>query len=190
MTTTKPAHSADTVINGVNVTRMGETIDTVKKTRRSRNSNSGPKITGYPADTTGRPSTDFTVPVRKIPCAHKPFVLDADEPPVLLGEDKGPNLVEYALTALISCMTTTMVYHAAAQGIKIEEIESTLEGDLDLQGFLGLRADIREGYKNIMVHFKVKSDASPEVLAALARNSPVFDVITNPVPVSVSVTMK
>lgn len=188
--TTQSIHSADKVINGVNVTRMGETIDTVKK---------DPKIAKF----------QFRANNRWVSCGHnqttihgfygagvedtvrtQPFVLDADEPPVLLGKDKGPNPLEYALTALISCMTTTMVYHAAVQGIKIEEIESTLEGDLDLQGFLGLREDIRKGYENITVHFKVKSDASPEVLVALAKNSPVFDVVTNPVPVSVSVTMK
>lgn len=190
MTTTKPAHSADTVINGVNVTRMGETIDTVKKDPKIAKFQFRAKnhwISGGHNRTTihGFYGAGAEDTVRT-----QPFVLDADEPPVLLGEDKGPNPVEYALTALISCMTTTMVYHAAAQGIKIEEVESTLEGDLDLQGFLGLRADIRKGYENITVHFKVKSDASPEVLAALARKSPVFDVITNPVPVSVSVTMK
>ena len=60
--------------------------------------------------------------------------MDCDEPPVLLGEDKGANPVEYVLAALSGCLTTTLAYHAAAQGIDIEGIESTFEGDLDLWG--------------------------------------------------------
>jgi hypothetical protein len=70
---------------------------------------------------------------------RSPFVLDADEPPLLLGRDIGPNPVEYALTALAACVTTSIVYHAAAKGIAIRSMESKLEGDIDLQGFLGLR---------------------------------------------------
>jgi uncharacterized OsmC-like protein len=184
---TETVNIHDTIVNGVNVTRMGETITTVKN---------DPKIAKFQF----RAQNKWIVGGHNQTTIHgfygagaedtnrsKPFILDADEPPVLLGEDKGPNPVEYVLTALISCMTTTMVYHAAAQGIRIEAIESTLEGNLDLQGFLGLREDIRKGYENITIHFKVKSDASPETLAALAKNSPVYDVVTNPVPVSVSV---
>jgi uncharacterized OsmC-like protein len=184
-TETDNAH--ETVVNGVNVTRMGETIETVKndpKIAKFQFRAQNKWIIGGHNQTTihefygaGAEDTNRT----------EPFILDADEPPVLLGEDNGPNPVEYALTALIACMTTTMVYHAAAQGIRIEAIESTLEGDLDLQGFLGLREDIRKGYENITVRFKVKSNASPEALAALAKNSPVYDVVTNPVPVTVSV---
>jgi uncharacterized OsmC-like protein len=82
-------------------------------------------------------------------------------------------------------MTTTMVYHAAARGITIESVESELEGDLDLHGFLRLDENVRNGYENVRVKFKVKSDASPEQLADLARISPVFDIVTNPVDVSV-----
>jgi uncharacterized OsmC-like protein len=120
---------------------------------------------------------------------ERSFNLDADEPPLLLGNDNGPNPVEYALTALASCMTTTMVYHAAAQGIRVESVESWLEGDLDLHGFLGLKDDVRKGYENVRVSFKVKADAPPEQLADLARSSPVYDIFSNPVPISVDVEM-
>ena len=71
-----------------------------------------------------------------------PYDLDADEPPVLLGEDQGANPVEYVLTALSACLTTSLVYHAAARGIRIDEVESHLEGDLDLRGFLGLSESV------------------------------------------------
>jgi uncharacterized OsmC-like protein len=114
-------------------------------------------------------------------------VLDADEPPVLLGEDQGANPVEFVLHALAACLTTSMVYHAAARAIRIESIESRLEGDLDLRGFLGLSKDVRPGYQNLRVNFTVKSDAPAETLRELTQFSPVFDMMTNPVPVAISV---
>ena len=118
----------------------------------------------------------------------EPFVLVADEPPVLLGEDQGANPVEFVLHALAACLTTSMVYHAAAQGIKIESVESRLEGDLDLRGFLGLSQEVRPGYQNLRVLFTVKSDAPAEKLRELTKHSPVFDIVSNPVPVAISVT--
>ena len=73
--------------------------------------------------------------------AHKQeFELHADEPPILAGNDEGANPVEHLLHALASCVTTSMVAHAAVRGIHIEELESKLEGDIDLRGFLGLDA--------------------------------------------------
>lgn len=120
----------------------------------------------------------------------KPFILDADEPLALLGEDKGANPVEFVLHALAACLTTSMVYHAAAQGIRIEEVESNLEGDLDLHGFLGLSDTIRSGYQNLRVKFTVKTDAPAEKLREFMKRSPVFDIVTNPVPVAIAVTTK
>lgn len=116
-----------------------------------------------------------------------PFVYEADEPPVLLGDDRSANPVEFVLHALAACLTTSMVYHAAARGIQIEEVESTLEGDLDLQGFLGLSEDVRKGYENIRVSFRVKSDAPVEALQECAMMSPVFETLTRPVPVDVDI---
>jgi uncharacterized OsmC-like protein len=115
------------------------------------------------------------------------FVLTNDEAPVLLGADRGPNPVEYLLNALAGCMTTTMVYHAALQGIDIEGIESELEGELDLRGFLQLEPTIRQGFSNVKVKFKVKSSAQAELLKELAQRSPVYDMIVNPVAVELTV---
>ena len=92
----------------------------------------------------------------------RPFVYDEDEPPVLLGEDHGANAGEYALAALSSCLTSTLIYHAAAQGVVIDEVETTLSGDIDLQGYLGMSENVRNGYERVKVTFKVKSDASKE----------------------------
>jgi len=118
----------------------------------------------------------------------RPFELDADEPPLLLGEDIGPNPVEYALTALAACVTTALVYHAAAKGIKLNAVESRLEGDIDLRGFLGISDDVRRGYENIRIYYKIDADVPDEELEELIRMgtkySPVFDTFTNPVTVT------
>lgn len=120
----------------------------------------------------------------------EPFVLMNDEAPVLLGTDKGPNPVESLLSALAGCMTTTMVYHAAAAGIIIEEVESELQGELDLRGFLKLDPSVRKGFSNITVKFRVKSNASPELLKELAEGSPVYDMVCNPVPIKLTIETK
>ena len=120
----------------------------------------------------------------------QPFVLAADEPPVLLGKDSAANPVEHLLHALASCLTTSMVYHAAARGVHIEEVESSLEGDLDLRGFLDLDKNTRNGYQGIRVNFKIKADVPDEKLHEVSQlgpgHSPVFDSLTNGVPVSVT----
>lgn len=120
----------------------------------------------------------------------KPFVFDNDEGDVLLGEDNGANPVEFVLHALAGCVTTTTVYHAAARGITIDELETTLEGDLDLQGMFALDPKVPSGYQNIRVTMKIKSDAPPEKLEELKnfyKLSPVFGTLTSPVNVAVRV---
>jgi uncharacterized OsmC-like protein len=123
--------------------------------------------------------------------AKRPFVMDNDEPPLLLGEDRGANPVEQVLHGLAGCLTTSLVYHAAARGIRIDSVESRLEGDLDLRGFLGISDDVRNGYEKIRVTFDVKGDATPEQVEELVqlaqKRSPVFDVVSRPVPVEVKV---
>ena len=111
-----------------------------------------------------------------------PFILDADEPPLVAGNDTAPNSVEYVLHALVSCLTGTLVYHAAVQGLVIEAIESTSEGDMDVRGLLGMSEDVRKGYNHIRVHMRVKSDASAEQLTDLAMYSPVYDIVSKSVP--------
>jgi len=119
-----------------------------------------------------------------------PFILEGDEPPVLLGGNAGPNAVEAVLHALASCLAVGFVYNAAAQGVQVDSLEFDLEGDIDLHGFLGLSEQIRPGYQNIRVSYRVKSDAPREKLEELCeyvqKTSPVLDIIRNPVPVSVT----
>jgi uncharacterized OsmC-like protein len=120
----------------------------------------------------------------------QPFVLEADEPPVLLGGDVAANPVEHLLHALAACLTTSMVYHAAARGIEIQEVESALEADIDLQGFLDLDRNVRKGLQGIRVNFKIKADVPDQQLQRICqlgpRYSSVYDSLTNGVPVSVT----
>ncbi|MHC4479709.1 MAG: OsmC family protein [Planctomycetota bacterium] len=119
----------------------------------------------------------------------EPFVLEGDEPEILLGTDQGPNATEAALHALASCLSTTFIYHAATQGVRVDGLELELEGDLDLRGFLGLAPEVRNGYQAIRVTLRASGDAPEGKLKALCdlaqKRSPVFDVMTNGVAVSV-----
>ncbi len=120
---------------------------------------------------------------------HTPaFELVNDEPAVLLGTDKGPNPVEYVLHALAGCLTTTLAYHAAARGIEIRGVATRFEGDIDLHGFLGLDPKVRRGFQAIRVAFEIDADiddaAKQELIAMAQKYSPVFDIVTNGVPVT------
>jgi len=120
----------------------------------------------------------------------EPFAVEGDEPPVLLGENYGPNAVDSVLHALASCLAVGFVYNAAAQGITVESLEIDLEGNIDLHGFLGLSGDVRPGYEQIILTYHVKSDAPREKIIELCeyvqRTSPVLDIIRNPVSVTLS----
>ena len=119
------------------------------------------------------------------------FTMDADEPAILAGDDNGANPVEHLLHALASCLTTSMVAHAAVRGIAIEEVESEFEGDIDLNGFLGLDANVPKGYTAIRAKFRVKADPKDmDQIRELARFSPVYNTLTNGTPVDVQVAMK
>lgn len=121
----------------------------------------------------------------------QPFELHADEPPILAGEDQAPNPVEHLLNALAGCVTTSMVAHAAVRGIHIDELESELEGDIDLRGFLGLDPSVPKGYTNIRLKFKVKTDEENlKKLKSLAEFSPVYNTITHGAKVDIEIEPK
>lgn len=120
----------------------------------------------------------------------EPFVVEGGEPPILLGQNEGPNAVEAVLHALTSCLAVGFVYNAAAQGIQVRSLEFDVEGDVDLRPFVGLTDEVRPGYEGIRVRYRVDADAPRETLEELCdyvqRSSPVLDVLRNPVPVTVS----
>jgi len=174
-------------VNGVNVTQLGENINAIKET---------PELSQFKFRVTNRwiegtynqaTVNDF-YGVKQEHGGRKPMVYDIDEPPVLLGGDKGPNPVEYLLVGLSGCVTTAMVAHAAARGIEIKSLETFLEGNLDVQGFLGLSDTIPVGYQGITVSFKIDAELSDEEkqeLIQLAQQySPVLSSLINPVPVN------
>jgi uncharacterized OsmC-like protein len=179
--------------NGVDVDRLFGTIDAIKKTSAIAKFKFRIRNEWLGCGHNRSEIRDFYGAGQDINHAAK-FVLDADEPEILLGQDKGANPVEYLLHALAACVTTAMVYHAAAKGIEIEEVESHIDGDIDLQGFLGLRQDVRRGFEAIRMRFKVKADVTDEQLEELVKlgpsYSPVFDSITNGVPVAVTAERK
>jgi uncharacterized OsmC-like protein len=173
------------VVNGVDVVRMAQTIEAVRGRPELADFKFRAK-NHWVGGGHNRIRVDGYYGTCQELKRQGPFVLDADEPPVLLGTDRGVNPVEYLLAALSSCMTTSLAYHGAAQGIEVEAIESDYEGDIDLRGFLGVDAGVRKGYREIRVTFKVKSDADVPTLGKIVRYSPVFDVVTNPTPVKIS----
>lgn len=119
------------------------------------------------------------------------FVVDADHPAVLVGADNGPLPVELLLAALASCLTGSIGNIAAARGIELHEIESTIEGEMDVQGILGLSEEVRNGFQKIRIDFRIAGDASDDKLRALVEQSrarsAVFDVVTNRVPVEMTI---
>src|SRR5205814_4959668 len=119
------------------------------------------------------------------------FVLDAGEPAVLVGTDTGPNPAETLLHALAACLTTSLVYVAAARGVRLTEVSSTLEGEMDVRGALGLSDEVRNGFEKIRVSFRIEGDAPPEklqeILTRAQQRSAVFDMVTNGIPVTVDV---
>lgn len=120
----------------------------------------------------------------------EPFMVEADEPLVLLGENRAPNAGEYLLQAIAACVSGTMVYHAAARGIALDGLECSVHGDVDLRGFLGLDPDVRPGFGQIRVAVTAKGNFTDDQfaeLAGLSRYSPVRDSVANPVDVAIDV---
>ena len=116
------------------------------------------------------------------------FVYDGDHPPVLCGKGNAPTPVEFLLHAIAGCITAGI---ASARGVELESIECTVEGDLDVQGLLGLSDEVRNGYQALRLSYKIKGDADDDTLRKIVAQSQarsaVYDVLTNGVPVSIEV---
>ncbi len=120
------------------------------------------------------------------------FTFDADHPELFAATDAGPTPVEFVLHALASCITAGIASVAANRGITLHKVTSTIEGDLNLQGLMGIDADVRNGYTALRLSFHLEGDASTEELERLVaqstRRSAVFDIVTNGTPVAIEVT--
>jgi uncharacterized OsmC-like protein len=183
--------TAEAIRNGVDTEQLFGTLDAIKADPslarfqfRARNR----WIDGAHNRSTIR---DFYAANQEDTSRAEEFVLDAGEPAILVGTDTGPNPAECLLHALAACLTTSLVYVAAARGVRLTEVESTLEGDMDVQGALGLSDEYRNGFEQIRVSFRVAGDATEEklheIVARAQQRSAVFDMVSNGVPVTVDV---
>jgi uncharacterized OsmC-like protein len=118
------------------------------------------------------------------------FVIDAGEPAILLGTDTGANPAEFLLHALAACLTTSIVCVAAARKVELTSVESTLTGDMDVRGALGVDDEPRNGFERISVSFRVQGNAPERKLREVVERarSAVYDMVTHGVPVAVEVT--
>jgi len=177
------------IVNGVNVTQLFETIENIKENKEIAKFNFRAKNKWVDGTENHTTISDF-YGACKTHSRKKPHVFVKDEPQILLGKDRGANPVEYLLAGLAGCVTTSFIAHASARGIKIDSVESTLEGDIDLQGLLQTDKTVNPGYGGINIKFKIESDASEETLQdliELAKNvSPVANTISRPTPINVS----
>ena len=185
--TTEQAH---TVTNGVDLESLGQTVQAIQNNPELGKST----FHAYNKWVSGGHNRTHVSCFNSLGAEHehnRPFDLDADEPAALGGTDTGANPVEHLLNALAACVTTSMVAHAAVRGIEIDEIESQLDGDIDLNGFLGLNPKTPKGYQRIGVRFKVKT--APEnlpKLKALAAFSPVYNTLLHGTDVDIKIDPK
>lgn len=177
-------------VNGVDVDTLMETVGAIRTDPEMGIARFRASNTWLGGNRNRTAVTGFHAAKQDIPHAQS-FDMEADEPPILAGQDEAPNPVEHLLHALASCLTTSMIAHAAVRGIAIEELESELEGDIDLNGFLGLDPSVPKGYTEIRAKFRVKADPSDiEEIESLATFSPVFNTIAEGANVEISVDMK
>ena len=119
------------------------------------------------------------------------FSFDADHPEIFASEDLGVTPVEFVLVGLASCLTAGVAAVAQNRGIQLRSVEAKLEGSMDIQGILGIDSDVRNGYDDIKVTFKIDADASKKEIEALVaqsqKRSAVYDIVTNPTNVQVEV---
>lgn len=181
------AKPAVNTVNGVDVGALVDTIAAIEGNPQIAKFNFRLSNRWHGGDKNRSVIKDFTGALGEQRTDGKVFNLENGEHQVLLGRDEAPNPVEFLLHALIGCMTTTTAYHSAARGITVEAIDSQIDGDLDLRGFLGLSPDVRKGYSAIRVSMRVKTKASAATIKEITGMSPVLDVVSRSVPVAVQV---
>lgn len=176
-------------LNGLDTTQLYQTVEAIKKQPEIAKFEFRAKNKWIGGAENRSEIRDFYGAGQEDSSRTEPFVLVSGEPPVLLGTNQGVNPVEFLLHSLAACITTTLVMHGTARGIRIEEISTRLEGDIDLQGFLGLDDSVSPGYEQIRVKVHIKADCSEEELNDLLEfskeHSAVVRSLSRPVPVIV-----
>lgn len=176
------------IVNGVDVRKLEETIDEINEDP-DRASFSFHAINEWLDGTRNRTVVNKYSGVNTSVELKKPFIMQADEPPTLLGEDSAPNAIMSLLHSLASCLSVTIVYNAAIRGMIIDELTIEMEGDVDIHGFLGLSQEVRPGFQDVRVKIDLKSDSSRREIEDLLRYSqkvsPVLDSLRNRIPVEI-----
>jgi len=177
-----------TILNGVNVTQLVETVKAIQgnpslaqfKFRTTTEWEGGPRTVTKAQDFFGAGTEDKS--------RVEPLTIISDEPPMLLGQNTGANAMELVMAAFASCLSVGIIFNAAVRGIKVDNLEFKMEGDIDLLGFLGLSETVRPGFQGIKATCLIKSDAPREDVKELfeycRKTSAMLDILTNPVPVS------
>ena len=190
MTMTPPISSAANVDNGVNVTALLGAREALEQTPEAakfkwraacewlNGTHSRSRVGGF-----------FGLGAEQ--SRSKSFAVEADHPQVFAAEDHAPTPVEIVLSGLASCLTAGVAAVAQRRGIQLHSVKASLEADMDIQGILGMDDEVRNGFGSIRVHFDIRADASEDDIKALVaqsqKRSAVFDIITNPTNVFVTV---
>jgi uncharacterized OsmC-like protein len=185
--TAQTARNKPTVINGLDVDAAVATIAAIKADKSLAKFQFRARNTWIDGGENRSVIRDFYGAGKEDTSRSASFEFTNGEPPVLLGNNEGANPVEFLLHALAGCVTTTFVLHAMARGITIRELSTELEGNIDLQGLLGLDDNVPPGYEQIDIRMHVKADCSgqelDDLLAYAQQHSPVCNTVCRPVPV-------
>jgi uncharacterized OsmC-like protein len=189
-TDTSAAELDDSMRNGVDTATLFATLDAVKQAPEAAKFQFRAHNQWLSGTHNRSTITDF-YGVGEERAHERSFVFDADHPAVLVGQDHGPTPVEFLLHALAACLTAGLANIAAARRVRLTEVRSTVTGDIDLNGILGLDPQVRNGYQQLTVRFTIKGDAPAEKLREIVEQSrarsAVYDVVTNQVPVTIEV---
>jgi len=177
--------------NGVDVATLFATLDAVKGQKEIATFQFRAENTWVSGTHSRTRYSGFYGAMQEMEHKHE-TVVDSDHPAVLVGQDNGPTPVEYLLHAIAACLTAGIANIAAARGVDLKKVSSSVEGDIDLLGIFGLHdGSVRNGYQGIRVTFHIEGDADEATLREIVEQSrgrsAVYDALTNPTPVSIEV---
>ena len=188
MTTTNTAEQTNALVNGVDASQLMNVIGEIEADQNYAKFQFRATNQWINGSLSRSRIKDFHAGNAEDSTRKQAFTLDADEPLIAAGHDSAPNSMEYVLHALATCLTGTLIYHAAVNGINIDSVESSYTGDMDVRGLFGMSEEVRKGFNKVSVEMRVKSKASVEQLTALALFSPVYDIISKSLPVEFKLT--
>jgi len=183
MTINNAINQIDNMTNGVNVSRLMNMIDEIEADPNYAKIQWRAKNQWIDGGLSRTHVKEFLAGNKEDQARKKQFTIDSDEPEFAAGQDSAPNAMEFLLHSLATCLTGTLIYHAAVRGIEVEAVESTYTGDMDIRGLFGLDDNVRKGFNKVVVNMLVKSHSSADELTELALFSPVYEIISQSLPI-------